>query len=95
MASDDERAIRKLGKLKNWTVVSMEQHMAKDRQHKTTGQDGADVIRVIDTMARADFFIGSFTSCMGRFIYQLGRSRGNFLREGTVVSVDSGWYPDP
>lgn len=66
-----------------------------DKNNHASAQDGLDVIRLIDLLSRADYFIGTFSSCMSRTIYQLGRSRGNFLAPESFHSLDIPWFPDP
>jgi hypothetical protein len=96
IATDDKSVLDGLSKFENWTIINVEDHVQEDpRLYRVKGVDGSSVLRIIDTMSRANYFVGTFSSCMGRFIYQLGRSRGNFLNRTTFHSVDVEWYPDP
>ncbi len=84
LATDDAAVNVQSKGYTNWTFINVDDKIKSQEygNYRKQGQDGLEVMRVIDSLSRANFFIGTFSSCFGRVIYQLGRSRGNFLQVG-------------
>jgi hypothetical protein len=53
-------------------------------------QPGSQVVRNAEVLAQGTFFIGAFTSCYARLVYQLMLLRGR--PHEAAVSVDAPWY---
>jgi hypothetical protein len=98
LGTDNQRVIEdSKTKYNNWTFIYTQSYvnMTNYAMYMMGQQDGLDPISTIDLLSRAHFLIGTLSSCFMRMIYQLGRSRGNFIRPHTFKSLDVDWYPDP
>jgi hypothetical protein len=93
LASDDPTALEesKRDKYKHWRFLR--QPMSDN--DSSSSKDVLQVLRQMDLLSRANYLVGPMTSPFFRTVYQLGRSRGNFLRAGTMHSIDIGWFADP
>lgn len=89
LATDDNSVLQETNNFKQYTFLHQESDVVSVAR---TGNDLDNVIKDLWMMSRAKFFVGTFSSQLGRIVLELFYSQGRHDAMDYVYSLDDAYY---